>query len=1198
MLPVAVGATTPEQASLGRYLQTRTTPLAMMQKAKAGTPMNFEDNASTRRLAAPAPFFSNSAKDDLGYLDGPQGDTWFYTMTFDYDEVVYPGYTERLKKGFELSVYDSSYKLVGTVKDNIDLEDGDVKIAAISIDAMVSKKFFNFDDRYEVIINVAMNRPDYTVRYFANVYSVGAPADENGNTPVVQTLPGYVCASVNASTSSWDENFYLGIITESGYDDSAESLSEYAASNKQIITIYKKAGWGGGPQEIGKMEVAMPNLPGDQMSVPYFIADVRDGKPYFIFQHYEKWFFKNAIGPGTGMIPGETEEDGMPFDDNNLIIESFTYPGYGSTLIAEKTVKIPVDQTTTNPDVMFSYYSIGHLLYADDLTADGSATVCIQRYLRSDDDNYLTSFVKYDADGNKDRDIAIDVDGYVMMSDIRGFDSQVMFIEADGNGAYNLNFVNFPEAVEVMSIPSNFQNNQIRTNVDRFPVGDSYEYAFQTSQSHYDADRNILEHILWVTADGDYSHTDVLNLGKDIAMAQVYIQNQALSPYVFNTDEAREYMWLVKRYTSGASSSSESETWLYILSSDGTKLFEFGPDAEKGDLQTVALVNLSTNPALWIAYSNAAPGGNSYSDEFYSLPLTKFAMGGDGSKENPYKIATAGDFDQLRAYPDAYFELAADIVADGVEMLPVSDTFRGCLDGKGHKVTGLSLAGSGIFADLNAGAVVKDITFIGARILQTTGSAAGLVAANASGATISGVHVFGLEVAPTDNDLTFGGIVGIAALGTNISDCSLNSSTISLPSSMSVGGIAGNLRTGSKVNACSVKATIEAESELGGIVGNMYADGAISDCHADIKLSAQTVVGGIVGHTDGGTVSRCYVEGSVKATGKTGNVYFDNGPCAGGIAGSLKNAFSTSDSGESTTLTTSVILNNYVALESLEGYTPTVAPTFADQHKTIHRIVGRTQANETPEEIGYDDDYEPIYGDPHPADKRLANNYAVSDLTIGQDDIEALHSTTEGESVDAADLNADWFADKLGLEYGEGKYWNELAEHDPALQHEGGNFCSPAEISVPQGESFDIHVVFTGNEAMNIENVVDQFYYTSSDESVAEMTGDFAVSKTRLAVRFEALKQGTTTVDICGAKCTVTVTEPISGIDTIISGESKSALSFNGEYILGEGLAINIFNIAGTRVASGSDAVRVAALAPGVYIASANSGASLKFVVR
>ncbi len=1197
ILPLVSSAVTPEQEAAARSIREQHAPLAFTRTAKAEPSIHSEwQKTGRKRVVDATPAQSFTGESEIGYLDGPDGSTWFYTMAYDTEVVQHEYYKETLIKGFEINVYDSSRKLVGTIKDSVDFEEDDVAVAGVSIDPMVSKNFFNGDSNYEIVVNMAMNRPNYEMRYFAQVYSLGAPADADNESPVLMTLPGYICASVNVAVYSWEEIFYIAILTETGYDESKESLAEYIDSNKQVVTVYKRASWNGGPSAIGSFEVAYPNLPGDQMAVPFFMADVRDGKPLFVFQHYDKWFFNNAVGPGFD-FEGSSENDGMPTENNKLIVESYTYPGWGSELEQLEHVEIPVDQTTDNSDVIFRYYSIGHLLYGEDIDADGNTNVCIQQYLRSNDDAYLYEFARYDAQGARLHDIAKDVEYYLFMSDIRGFDPQIMYAQSDETGAFTFHFVNIPSGVEMMSVPAAYQNYSLRTNVDRYPVGDSYEYAFQTMQSAYDEDMNVLEQIVWINADGDYSHTDVLNLGDDVNMAQVYISSPALSPYIFNSDENREYMWLVKRQRSGATAGT-SDTWLYVLSTDGTKLFELGPDASKGVISNVALLSPDKSPCLWISY---VADDDLLSSDFYTLPMAKFEKGGEGTKENPYLISTVGDFALLRAYPDKHFALACDIVADGVEFAGGEITFYGSLDGRGHSVTGLCIAGGSMFAALQAGAEVRNITFIGTRIEDVAGSYVGLIASSASGAAISGVHVIDLRVEDTDKDTSFGGLVGSVVLGTSIDKCSLQSSTISMSKSTMMGGIAATLRTGSTVKACSVKATLLAESQLGGIVGEMSADTPVSDCHVDVRLTASNTVGGIAGFNEGAAITRCYVEGTITATGEKRLAYTDFGPCAGGLVGWLQHAYTTDESGAATVLTEPVVFNNFVALAEITGYTPDLAPRYSSQQLTLHRVIGRSQVNETPMDVEYDENYQPVYGELLPAELRLNNNFCAAELEVGLPEIDALHDTTEGESVERDQLSADWFAEKLGLEYGEDKNWNELADSDPALNHENGNFCTPAEVTVEEGEYFDVYVVFVGVKTPDIAELFDQLYYTSSDEEVAEMTGDATITKGRLALNFLAGKVGETMLDICGAKCKVTVKPGLSGIEDVVADSSTFDISFDGENVVAAGAAISIYNLSGARVLSGSDAVNVRALVPGVYVAQAttpDAAATLKFAKR
>lgn len=1194
LLPLAVSAATPEQAAFVRSRQAKTQLAMMKQRSKAVT-SDFERADNIRRIVSANPETTQTDFENYGFLDGPNGQIWFYTMDYDYEIIQHPAYAEQIINGFELQVYDDQRKLVGSVKDKITYAENEIRVAAIGVDYMVSKKFFNTDNRYEIVVNLAMNRPDYTVRTYGKVYSIGAATDSEGNTPCVMELPGYINAAENTATASWDENFFIAIQTETGYDETKiDNLGEYADSNKYVFTVYKKAGWSSGPQAIGDFRVSGPHLPGDQMRVPYFMMDTVDGKLRILFQYYEKWFFKNAIGPS---LPGEDETDGMPFDDNHLIVEEYTCTSFGSTLTEGRKWSVLADQATDNPDIKFQFYSIGHLLYTDDVMEDGSLAVAIQGYRISDDDNYLTSFVKYDKDGKKVKDIAVGIDIHMALTDLRGFDRQVMFVKGNGDSSYNLIFVDMPSGNEILNIPSLYQNIQLKANVDRYPVGDSYEYAFQTAQMGNDDEGNVLERIVWINAEGDITHSDVLNLGNDVSMAQVYMASYVFSPYIFDTDDEREYMWLVRRYVDKHVSSTETDTWLYILSPKG-KLFELGPDPEKGDISSVSYINTPGKPALWISYAKSDENNVvHYSQDFYTLPFVKFAEGGDGTEANPYKISTVGDLEQLRAFPSAHFEVAADIVADGVELTPVPD-FSGVLDGKDHKITGLQIAGPGLFENI-ANGTVKNLKLIGARILSHKNVDTGLIAAYTNSAKISNVHIFGLDIeASEEDDLTFGGIVGMGAMHTEITDCSLNSAEISLPGSTSVGGIAGDLRTGSSVKSCSVHATISAMSELGGIVGAVTGDNIVSDCHADVNLTARATVGGIVGSSSGSEISRCYVEGTISTTGGMSQ-WYDHGPCAGGILGAISSAITTDGNGNQVVLTTPTVFSNFVNLTSMTGHTPSSAPSYEGQQKTMHRIVGSTQVNMEPEIIDYDSDDEPVYGEANPADQRFKDNYAVADLAVVQDDIEALATTTEGASVNSDQLSAEWFAQNLGLEYAEDKPWNEMADFDPALKHEGGNFCSPDELTVEEGETFDIYVVFVGNAALSAESIMDSFSYTTSDENIVDMGADMSLTKGRLAVQFEAKAPGKAVVDICGAKCSVTVTEKTSGIGSAAAPEAS--LDIDGEYVRAAGMAIEVYNVSGMLVASGSDAVRISTLAPGIYVAraaSATGTGTAKFIVR
>lgn len=1206
----AAPAVTPAQAKALAERNSTPFPYAQKFQPKEGL-ANPDSKFAKAKVAANPNITTMPSGDELSYMQSPTGETWFYNMQEVYTEVDHEAWTERVLTGFDLTVYDANLREIGKVHDDIELEGEQTSIRAIMVDASLTQKFFNSDSKYEVVVAVAAANPNYQVDYYSLVYSIGAAADENGNTPRIGRFDGYICASVNAPMDALSEDFYLSFIQEGfdpdKYDDTDASLgdefTQYAASMYVEVTTYKKGGWSGAPQPVGTNRIYMPNLPGDHQNAPFFMATVKNGAPTFVVSYYENWYFDNAVGPTWDeSLSGTT---GMPNKDNNLVVDVFTIAPGSSQMTLKQSTKIFADQEDENEDVLMRYYSIGSLAFDDDLLADGTLLITLQKYLRSDDDNTLDSYYHYSADGELIDIIAEDVSGMYLMSDLAGYEPQVLLISLDetvvnpdgsvgaSTGTYTfVDIYSGTTAFETASVVGSFQ---LKSNVDRYPVGNSYEYAFETMQAYYDEDRNVIEQIVWLNLDGEISHIDKLNIGKDVAIAQPYIASEALSPYLFDTNEAREYMWLVKRYVGNASQTAEE---LIIVNTEGETILTIGQDAEKGALSNIGLINIDTNPKLSILYRDV---NWVQTNDFYDLPLTKFGQGGDGTAENPYKIASYGDFAEIAKNTMAHYELVADLDASGHKLPAITGQFTGSLNGNGHTISGLTTANGSIFSSLGNGAVVSDIKFVGAT-MENPSSTTGFIANMATGAKVTDIHVYGLAIDNADADCTFGGLVGLAALNTFIYNSSISSANINLPKAYGLGGIAGQLRTGATVSACSFSGAINAESEVGGIVGQQDADGSIFNCHVDADITAMNTIGGIVGNSAGAVIEKCYVEGSIKANGNTSS-YNDNGPCAGGLVGSLNARFSTGADGSQTVNSEKIIKNNFVNLSSLEGYTPTTPERWPNQQNTLHRLVGRSFAQYEPEPTGYDEWDEPSYEGSvaRPAEGGLDNNYASENMEVCDASIEATIDSTEGATIEGEKLGREWFATTLGFEYGADKAWNELSDADPALNHEITNFCSPDEISAEEGTTFNVNVVFVGRDIKDAESVMDDFTFTC-DESIAAMTGKTSFYNNTLVVEFEALKVGVTEIEICGAKCSVTVTEAVNGVQDILTPEASTLIRVDAAGIHAEGCRIALYNAAGILMGAGENFVATDRLARGIYVATAtdNQGnaQTLKVVIR
>ena len=84
--------------------------------------------------------------DNYGFLHAPNGDTWTYVAS--YERTNAGNYT-----AVRLEVFDTKKKVVGVIVDNLQLDDETVTgINQAEINPLVTQKFFNNDDQYEVML--------------------------------------------------------------------------------------------------------------------------------------------------------------------------------------------------------------------------------------------------------------------------------------------------------------------------------------------------------------------------------------------------------------------------------------------------------------------------------------------------------------------------------------------------------------------------------------------------------------------------------------------------------------------------------------------------------------------------------------------------------------------------------------------------------------------------------------------------------------------------------------------------------------------------------------------------------------------------------------------------------------------------------------------------------------------------------------
>ena len=234
--------------------------------------------------------------------------------------------------------------------------------------------------------------------------------------------------------------------------------------------------------------------------------------------------------------------------------------------------------------------------------------------------------------------------------------------------------------------------------------------------------------------------------------------------------------------------------------------------------------------------------------------------GGEGTPENPYKISSAADLEQLAAdvnndetsYEEFYFIVTQDITYDyaslgenesnytaiGCDGYP----FKGHFDGNGKTISGICIYKSdgegrqGLFGIIEEPAVVENVTLTDTRI--TAGAQTGGIVGNNKGGEIINCHVTNtVEILGIgENDEAHGGIVGsnskdsTGEIDGTVSGC-ISEATLANVSRWLYGGIAGE-NYGTLENNFVIGATIPTASydnNQGAIVGYNYNEGTLAN---------------------------------------------------------------------------------------------------------------------------------------------------------------------------------------------------------------------------------------------------------------------------------------------------------------------------------------------------------------------------------
>lgn len=1124
---------------------------------------------------------------NVGWISLPQDKGyWYYAVNY---EITSLGLNNNTISGFKLSIFNEKFEKVTTINGETPTEGDETRIVQVDVADYVTKKYFKSDDKYEIAINVAANTPRYVNNYRTLVYSIDTSnADTTSVTQPMLTIPGLIVdvADATDTSSAWaSENYYFTFMQE-GYVDAdnnftvASTVAPDSVNGRTPVYQYKvvkKAGYGN--FVIDNQTVKTLNVPAElatYTSGVNFITRYNAPTKEFFFGpvYYSKPFLNDAYGSSS--------EEPFLTPDNAFNLNLWKVGSYGA---ASKvgTMSIPCDEPTSEGyDIKFKIYSTGLLEYTDDLkfglwTAAGepSLTVTTEEADFSSE-SYPTSYLVFNMQGEQIKSIAENTSAAWVLEAVNGYPVQCVYGTED-NGDQIFNFVNLDaDLTKVLTLnASSFNGNNLTNELTRVAMGDGYNYVVALGQYENNADGVLCKVIDWLDEEGNVVHHDLIDAGGENMGILVNISPEALAPYIYTTEDVRCYACFVKR----SQPDNTIVTSLALIDSNNNVLLEKGTSTY-GIVISAAVFNTTVNKTLMIMYVNTST--SEYTCEFFDLPMKKFVAGGEGTAENPYKIATAGDLAQVQNYPSSHFIVVNDIDCSTSMLTNNGSLFTGTFDGCGHVLSNVRLGGTNpsLFGKLS-GATVKDIVINHANIDLSAGTTSALLATNADYSTISGVHVYGLKAVSETNKSKFGGLIAVMSSSSVLEESSVNNAEISLTNedSENVGGLVGQMTSSAAIKSCAFNGELTGYVYVGGIAGSSVAARAsedddapaangISNCHVNATISAANSVGGIIGTTGRIDMTNNFVEGTIAATENSRW----NGPVIGGLIGELE------PSGEGVSKT---IIGNVVAISALtyiaaEGD----GMGWANRNKTAHRLVGASIFSANP------DEYTTI------AEPALDNNYVNSAIAVVDTTIGAGAATIEGADVALADIKKD-FLKGLGWAYGNevAAPWCEDAAELAHLYFEDkakAIIATPQSVEIELGEEVEIVFELVGGDENGM--AVEQ-----NGESISASVVSNENNVIKIAAKGVEVGQSTITASAGSLSVTVTITvkEPASVADLVAA---DTTLSFDGATVKGEG-AISVYNISGVMVAQGVDAVSVEHLATGIYVATAN-GAQIKIAVK
>ena len=554
-----------------------------------------------------------SSVDAYGRMNAPDGSEWTYTVNYERAGNDF--------KSFVLSVYNESNELVGEVADVVPTE-GVTAINDIDIHPLVTQRFFNLDDNYEVMLFMHGTTKDYVGRFFNVVYSLAETAQK------VSTIDGQIATWINAGTETEDFTLVFQQPFRAGYDTYLKYDVYKSATSESTSAVLSHTFSVNAFNTVSAYGVAGATL-------PIMLVDNNGEVNYFVSE-FEKMYMESNVNKLNIVRYDDsfTKVSTTKVSPVNNVSYTYSIPLFG--LFEGKN------------DVIFNYTEGSDaFLVAMGHTADGFSSFS----------SY--SLYLFDANGNMLSTIASDVAAFATMSDVEGQPQQLAFRKND-----KVECVDFPNLSTVAELPLAVDGKALQTSFVRYPEGDTYQYVTAFAEEELIGD-DVIQCIAWFDKEANLLRCDTIRVGADLDVSYVYLSAESLNPNLFNSDDAHEYL---------ISAFREGDEVLLVCNTKGEILYEFANDVNMGG-KIVAnyLLTNANKSTLVLVYSD---NNQKYTLNYYDLLFEK-----EDDTETALDVvesAVVFDGNVLMAEGDIYiFNVNGQLIMQGADRMDVTELSAG-----------------------------------------------------------------------------------------------------------------------------------------------------------------------------------------------------------------------------------------------------------------------------------------------------------------------------------------------------------------------------------------------------------------------------------------------------------------------------------------------------------------------------------------